>query len=132
MKLLTYVVATSSADSSTNTTPPEFANPTRSQAHQGHCRRVVAVAALDERRLGGDAEARSKAVAIAPVREPREVDGAVVGVVAGLVRHEERTADGVVEELCLMLVGGDGFDHVVGTTERDLESLGERVRQRRG
>lgn len=28
MRLLTYVVATSSADSSTNTTPPEFANPT--------------------------------------------------------------------------------------------------------
>src|SRR5215207_9739293 len=28
MKLLTYVVATFSADSSTNTTPPEFANPT--------------------------------------------------------------------------------------------------------
>src|SRR5215211_7086938 len=32
MRLLTYVVATFSADSSTNTTPPEFANPTSSCA----------------------------------------------------------------------------------------------------
>ena len=29
MRLLAYNVATSSEDSSTNTTPPEFANPTR-------------------------------------------------------------------------------------------------------
>jgi hypothetical protein len=36
MRLLTYVVATSSADSFTNTTPPEFANPTRILSQHPH------------------------------------------------------------------------------------------------
>jgi hypothetical protein len=41
MQLLTHVAATSSADSSTNTTPPEFANPTG--WHSAELRRRVRV-----------------------------------------------------------------------------------------
>jgi hypothetical protein len=56
MRLLTYIVATSSVDSSTNTRPPEFANPTRNNATRRYlCSSRKATGACNQRLCRADA-----------------------------------------------------------------------------